>query len=197
MTALEGDAGEGVFAAVHIEEAVFVDGQRGARGEGARIIGADETGAGGKSCAGATELPHLEDHGVGGARAGRVTDGDVGAGDDGAVVEAGAIDDEFTAGDIGIAGEGVFIAGDEGRGALAGFVDPAGAGKTFADMVADLQYLCDNVALPSLAANKWAGGEVILSVSNIEIDFGETAPDVTQFFQPYEISGEACIWGDF
>lgn len=76
-------------------------------------------------------------------------------------------------------------------------IDPAGAGKTFVDVVDDLQYLCDNVAVPSLAANNWTGGEVILSLSSAETPFGETAPEVTQFFQPYEIADEACIWGDF
>ena len=76
-------------------------------------------------------------------------------------------------------------------------IDPEGEGRTFADLVDDLQYLCEAVVIPSLAANDWTDGEVVLSVSSKETEFGVFDDTVTQFFQPYRIEEGACIWTDF
>ena len=76
-------------------------------------------------------------------------------------------------------------------------VDPAGEGRTFADLIDDLQWVCDEVVIPSLAANDWTGASVVLSVSNVETVFGVFDDSVTQFFQPYTISDETCTWEDF
>ena len=76
-------------------------------------------------------------------------------------------------------------------------IDPEGAGKTFGDLIADLQWVCDNVVVPSLAANDWQTGDVVLSVSSQETEFGVFDPVVTQFFQPYTIDGDTCRWEDF
>ena len=76
-------------------------------------------------------------------------------------------------------------------------VDPAGEGRSFADLVDDLQFVCDRVVIPSLAANDWEGTSVVISVSNIETEFGVFDDSVTQFFQPYRIEGDTCIWEDF
>ena len=76
-------------------------------------------------------------------------------------------------------------------------IDPAGEGRTFGDLVDDLQHLCERVVLPSLAANAWPGENVVLSVSSRETEFGVFDDSVTQFFQPYRIEGEVCRWEDF
>ena len=76
-------------------------------------------------------------------------------------------------------------------------IDPAGAGRGFADLVDDLQYLCDQVVIPSLAANDWAGEDVVISVSSQIAEFGVFDEGITQFFQPYRIADGACVWTDF
>ena len=76
-------------------------------------------------------------------------------------------------------------------------IDPAGEEKTFGDLIDDLQYVCDAVVIPSLAASGWDGESVVISVSQRETPFGIFDETVTQFFQPYRIEGDACVWDDF
>lgn len=73
--------------------------------------------------------------------------------------------------------------GDEGRG--------------FGDVIPDIEYLCTAVIVPSLGAYAWTGETVVVSMSSQEVDFGASAPEVTQFFQPFEIKEGACAWLDY
>ena len=41
------------------------------------------------------------------------------------------------------------------------------------------------------------GQEAVISLSSAEIPFGTVTDQVTQFFQPFSIQGNACIWEDF
>ena len=81
------------------------------------------------------------------------------------------------------------------------FVVPAiaatGGQKGFADVIDDLQYVCDRVIVPALRGNGWQSGDVVMSVSDRPVDFGVYDPDVTQFFQPFRMEADACIWEDF
>ena len=76
-------------------------------------------------------------------------------------------------------------------------IDPAGEGRTFGDLVDDLQFICEQVVVPSLAANDWAGEAVVISVSSRETEFGVYDDSITQFFQPYRIADGACMWEEF
>ena len=67
----------------------------------------------------------------------------------------------------------------------------------FADALSDIQFLCDDVVLPGLAKNGWTDGEVVISLSAENVDFGVATPDVVQYFQPFSIQAGACIWEDF
>ena len=81
------------------------------------------------------------------------------------------------------------------------FVVPAiaaeGEGVPFASLTNDIQHLCDAIARPTLTANDWTEGQVIISLSARETAFGETAPEITQFFQPFRLRDDTCIWEDF
>ena len=72
-----------------------------------------------------------------------------------------------------------------------------GGHKVFADVIDDLQYVCDRVIVPALHGNGWQSGDVVMSVSDRPVDFGVYDPDVTQFFQPFRMEADACIWEDF
>ena len=49
-------------------------------------------------------------------------------------------------------------------------------GLGFAEVVDDIEYLCDAVVVPSLAANDWTGELVVISLSSAEVAFGTPAP---------------------
>ena len=72
-----------------------------------------------------------------------------------------------------------------------------GGRKAFSDVIDDLQFVCDSVIVPALHANGWSAGEVVVSVSDRPVDFGVYDPQVTQFFQPFRMEVDACIWEDF
>ena len=67
----------------------------------------------------------------------------------------------------------------------------------FATVADDFQYLCDNVVRPALAQNDWTEGDIVISYSAAELPFGEIAPDVTQFFQPFRLTEDGCQWEDY
>lgn len=73
----------------------------------------------------------------------------------------------------------------------------AGNALAFTEVADDLQALCDDTLLPGLVQSGWTDGQIILQLSAQQIAFGVTAPEVTQYFQPFTISGDTCIWEDF
>ncbi len=77
------------------------------------------------------------------------------------------------------------------------FVLPqAGKGVEFTDLVDDLQFLCDDVALPALAEAGREVPQMVISVSAEPVTFGEPT-DITQFFQPFKVDGDICGWEEF
>jgi hypothetical protein len=70
-------------------------------------------------------------------------------------------------------------------------------GVSFSDAVPDIQYLCDQIVLPGLAENGWTTGDVVISLSAAEVQFGVASPNVVQYFQPFSIQAGACMWEDF
>ena len=68
---------------------------------------------------------------------------------------------------------------------------------SFEDVMTDFQYLCDALVIPGLAANGWVAKDIVISMSAEEVDFGQITADVTQFFQPFRVENDTCIWEDF
>lgn len=89
--------------------------------------------------------------------------------------------------------------GPDGLTARFRFVAPAiaGGGIDFDTAAADMVYLCETYALPRLAATGPAPAQVVISLSDRPVPFGQGAPDVTQFFEAYRIDGSTCIWEAF
>jgi len=67
----------------------------------------------------------------------------------------------------------------------------------FAMATADMLHLCQTYALGRIAEFGPAPAQVIISMSDMRVPFGEAAPDATQFFEAYSIDGDACIWEVF
>ncbi|WP_157115667.1 DUF6497 family protein [Ketogulonicigenium robustum] len=73
----------------------------------------------------------------------------------------------------------------------------AGADAPPSDLTDDAQWLCSTLALPALAANGAAAGQIVISLSATPVDFGDTTSDVPQFFEGFDVIDGACEWGLF
>ncbi|MDJ0626658.1 MAG: DUF6497 family protein [Rhodobacter sp.] len=62
---------------------------------------------------------------------------------------------------------------------------------------ADIDALCNGFVLPGLAGAEKLPEQVIISLSDRPVPFGEPAPGVTQFFESYRIENGTCIWEEF
>ena len=72
----------------------------------------------------------------------------------------------------------------------AGAVDPDVAGR-------DMDDLCQNYALQRIAEFGPQPSQIIISLSDVAVLFGEAAPDATQYFQAYSIADGLCVWEVF
>ncbi len=78
------------------------------------------------------------------------------------------------------------------------FVAPAIAGGVDFDAAeADMVYLCQAFALPRLTEFGPQPEQVVISLSDRAVAFGDSAPDVVQFFESYRIENGKCLWGMF
>lgn len=69
-------------------------------------------------------------------------------------------------------------------------------GVEFVDLVDDLQYLCDDIAVPALVEAGREVPQLVISVSAAPVPFGEPT-DVAQYFQPFRVAADACEWEEF
>ena len=72
-----------------------------------------------------------------------------------------------------------------------------GGGVDFDTAAADMQHLCDAYALPRIADQGPHPEQVIISLSDMAVPFGEAAPEATQFFESYRIEEGVCVWEMF
>ena len=92
------------------------------------------------------------------------------------------------------------VPGPEGMTLRFRFVAPAiapGGGLEFEAASEALQYLCDSYALPRVAGFGPTPAQIILSLSDVAVPFGEAAPDAVQYFESYRIEGGTCQWEMF
>ncbi|WP_235829836.1 DUF6497 family protein [Frigidibacter oleivorans] len=89
-------------------------------------------------------------------------------------------------------------AGPEGLTARFRFLAPAiTASMDFDSLAADMQWLCDSFALPRIPSTGPQPQQIVISLSDREIPFGETAPDAVQFFEAYRPAEGSCEWEMF
>lgn len=62
---------------------------------------------------------------------------------------------------------------------------------------ADMAALCQDFAVPRIDPNGPQPAQVIISLSDRPVPFGESSPEVTQFFEAYRIEDGTCIWEMF
>lgn len=68
----------------------------------------------------------------------------------------------------------------------------------FDTATADMDHLCASYALPRIdTITGPRPAQVIISLADRPVTFGETAPEATQFFESYAVEGDACLWEAF
>lgn len=67
----------------------------------------------------------------------------------------------------------------------------------YTQVVDDFQWLCETYALPALANASVMPTEIVISMASAQVPFGESAPDIVQFFEAYAPMGDVCEWKDF
>ncbi len=63
--------------------------------------------------------------------------------------------------------------------------------------LADMQALCDSFALDRIAVTGPQPSQVIISLADRDVPFGEPSPDATQFFEAFHPEDGACVWDGF
>lgn len=92
------------------------------------------------------------------------------------------------------------VPGPEGMTLRFRFVSPAvapGGGLEFEAASEALQHLCDSYALPRVTEFGPAPAQIVISLSDVPLPFGEAAPEAVQFFESFRIEDGACLWEMF
>ncbi|MCU0800502.1 MAG: DUF6497 family protein [Rhodobacteraceae bacterium] len=74
------------------------------------------------------------------------------------------------------------------------FIAPGLAGLTTDDALADMQALCTGFALDRISNQGPQPAQIIVSLADVVMPFGQTNPDAVQYFEAYRIENGACIW---
>jgi hypothetical protein len=91
-----------------------------------------------------------------------------------------------------------FISEAEGDTVRFRFLTPdIGTAFDYMDVAADFQTVCDDQVIPVLDANALAPSQIVLSMSAVDIPFGEDRPDILQFFEIFRPENGTCIWEEF
>ena len=75
----------------------------------------------------------------------------------------------------------------------------AKAGGTVSAEVAgrDMDALCQDYALPRIASTGPQPAQIVISMADMNVPFGETRPEATQLFNSYSIEDGTCVWDVF
>lgn len=91
-----------------------------------------------------------------------------------------------------------FITENDGDVVRFRFLTPdIGITYAYADVIEDFQAVCDDQVMPVLDANTLNPNQIVLSMSAVDIPFGEDNPDVLQFFEVFRPENGSCIWEEF
>lgn len=78
-----------------------------------------------------------------------------------------------------------FLASDIGKGP---------SDRTFADVEADFEVLCERFARPYLEEFDVSADVVAISLMSKPVEFGVADPDATQFVEVFNVTSGSCVW---
>lgn len=73
------------------------------------------------------------------------------------------------------------------------FLAPWLAEADYEDVVPDLVWLCESVALPRVVTSVPPPTQIVISLADRRVGFGASDPDALQFFESYSIEDATCI----
>jgi len=76
-------------------------------------------------------------------------------------------------------------------------IAPGEGGVDFETAAADMEALCNTYALPWLADLGPEPAQIIISLSDVAVEFGVSAPEATQYFEAYSPADGTCTWEMF
>ncbi len=80
---------------------------------------------------------------------------------------------------------------------IAPAIAPGAASVDFLTASADMLWLCQTYAVPRVSALGPQPAQIVISLADRDVPFGETAPEATQYFEAYSIVEGECIWDAF
>ena len=79
------------------------------------------------------------------------------------------------------------------------FIAPAigPEGVSYMEVREDFPWLCAEMVVPVLTQTDRSVPEVVISLADREVTFGEITPGATQYFEVFSVSDGTCIWEEF
>ena len=72
-----------------------------------------------------------------------------------------------------------------------------GGSVDFEQAEKDIKFLCEHSALSALRKQDRAVDRIVITLSDRPVEFGQPAPEATQYFEVYTPDGDTCIWEGF
>ena len=80
---------------------------------------------------------------------------------------------------------------------IAPAIAPESGGVDFEAVSEDMLWLCQTYALPRIAQPGPMPQQIVISLSDVPLPFGEAHPEATQFFEAYSLQDGQCVWDMF
>ena len=69
--------------------------------------------------------------------------------------------------------------------------------RSFAEVEADMEHLCETVAQPYMAEHALRAEVVSITLLDRPVAFGETDPEATQYIDIFRVETGNCVWEGF
>lgn len=69
--------------------------------------------------------------------------------------------------------------------------------RSFDEVAADMQHLCDSFALPQLGGAEVIPSLIVISLMAEPVAHGESTPEIRQYFEAYSPRNGVCVWEAF
>jgi hypothetical protein len=77
------------------------------------------------------------------------------------------------------------------------YVAPGITRDEYDEIQGDFEALCQGAAVNYRPATGMQVSQAVISIASEPVDFGATAPNVSQFFEAFRLEDGACIWEAF
>lgn len=67
---------------------------------------------------------------------------------------------------------------------------------SYEQIEADFMHYCQGDGLAQMRQSAPNATQIIISVASGKLAFGETAPEIVQYFEAFRPEGDVCIWDD-